>query len=132
MKTNKLKSERRRRHVPNLPLAFIKELLNCDDGSALVREHLSVSPQALMFGVITIFSGLEVGAKMDCFELMIPPEPTLDYLQEALQVLGLPEVAALVKTDLPAALANFLKVAPSINLDLMEQNAGAMQLLFAT
>jgi len=70
--------------------------------------------------------------RLDCFELAVPPEPTLDYLQEALRILGLPDIAATVKTNLPAALVNFRQALPAIDLSLMHQNAGAMHLLLAT
>ena len=121
-----------RRNMPDIPLAFVEELLACADGPALVRKHLSIGPAALILGVTTIFGGLEAGESMNCFEFLVPDEPTLYYLEEGLRILGLPDVADKVHTDLHAALAGFRKVLPSINVNLMEQNAAAVQLLLAT
>jgi hypothetical protein len=120
-----------RRNMPEIPLAFVEELLTCADGPALVRKHLSIGPAALILGVTTIFGGLETGEAMNCFEFAIPDEPTLDYLEEGLRILGMPDVADTVHTDLHVALVRFRRTLPSVNLSLMQQNAAAMQLLFA-
>jgi hypothetical protein len=116
---------------PVVPLAFVEELLTCTDGPALVRKHLSINPAAVILGVITIFGGLEAGETLNCFDFLVPDEPTLDYLEEGLRILGLPDVADSVHTDLYGALIRFRKVCPSVNIELMQQNAAAMQLLFA-
>ena len=55
-------SKRSPRSTPTVPVAFIEELVSCTDGSALVREHLSIDPIALIAGVLTLFRGLEAGA----------------------------------------------------------------------
>ncbi len=118
-----------RPNMPRIPLAFVEELLTCADGSALVRRHLSINPAALILGVTTIFSGLEGGEAMNCFDFAVPDQPTLDYLEEGLKILGLPDVADAVYTDLRTALIRFRAALPSLNVNHLEQNATAMQLL---
>jgi hypothetical protein len=119
------------RQTRAIPRAFVDELLYCTDGTALARKHLAMGPVALMLGVITIFGGLETALQMDCFVEAIPSPPILDYLEQALKILGMPEIAIAVKTNLIEALRDFLKVAPSIDLQQIERHADAMSLLLA-
>lgn len=72
----------------DIPRAFVDELLYCTDGVELARKHLALGPVALMLGVTTIFGGLATALEMGCFVEAIPSPPTLDYLEQALKILG--------------------------------------------
>jgi hypothetical protein len=115
----------------DIPRAFVDELLYCADGAELARKHLSIGPVALILGVTTIFGGLELALEMGCFVEAIPSPPTLEYLEQALKILGMSEIAVRVKTNLVDSLSDFLKDAPSIDLQQLERHASSMGLLLA-
>jgi hypothetical protein len=89
----------------NLPPTLLDEVLTCENGSILAKEHLARRPEILFFAASATFRAYSTEDLMEGFE--VPHQAVLDYLEFATRALGMSEVAKLVKLNFPAALLMF-------------------------
>lgn len=103
-------------------------LRNTQDGKQLVREHLALGPAAVILSLLVITSDLQ---KLVLSDPRTPPQlpaPMLDYFEEALKVVGLPQIAGVARADLASALVEFSMAS---DIATMEKHAKSMQLLMS-
>ncbi len=85
-----------------------EEVLTCHDGASMLEKHLSLGTDSVHAIVTLLFASYFVALldeEDETFET--PPPPVLDYLERACRVIGLTEVAHLVKPNFRAAMEAF-------------------------
>jgi hypothetical protein len=117
----------------NLPPTLLDEVLSCENGSMLAKEHLARRPEILFFAASAAFQAFSTEDLMgDGFE--IPNDAVLDYLEFAARALGMSEVAKLVKQNFPASLLMFEETVQSLDGEALSRsisNAKGMGFLLA-
>jgi hypothetical protein len=116
-----------------LPPALLDEVLSCENGSLLAKEHLARRPEILFFAASAAFQAFSTEDLIgDGFE--IPGDAVLDYLEFATRALGMSEVAGLVKANFPAALLMFDETVQNLDSETLSRsisNAKGMGFLLA-
>jgi hypothetical protein len=114
---------------PKLPAAFLEEILSCENGHELVLYHLSIDPSTVLLGIVAIMLNTESPYRLPSDE--DPPEPVLDYLEESLSIVGLPQISMCVKSDYYRAVLMFFQTCQTVDLDKLTDNARIYDLLLA-
>jgi hypothetical protein len=116
----------------NLPPTLLDEVLTCENGSALAKEHLARRAEILFFAASATFAAYSTPEPTEGFE--VPHQAVLDYLEFATRALGMSEAAKLVKLNFPAALLMFEETVETLDSEALTKaisNAKGMGLLLA-
>lgn len=105
---------------------LLDSMLHGQDGHDLVRMQLAVSPSILMLGVYAVM--INPDSPYSRFKAR-PPKPLLDYLEEAISLMGLPEIAMFVQKDYFRACTKFKEAGPGLNIEEVTKNLQASLLL---
>ena len=116
----------------NLPPTLLDEVLTCENGSNLAKEHLARRPEILFFAASATFAAYSTPEPTEGFE--VPHQAVLDYLEFATRALGMSEAAKLVKANFPAALLMFEETVQNLDSEALTKaisNAKGMGFLLA-
>jgi hypothetical protein len=108
---------------------LVEEIMGCADVQALVRKHFLAEPKKFLAGVSLLFEVMDVARSPNEELLSTSLGSLFEYLAESSKILGLTHVAALVKSDFPAAVIEFEKVTESLDPSQLIKNARALDLL---
>ncbi len=114
-------------------MTLVDEVLQCTDGRALVKEHLSRpgGAQILFFATSATFQSYQM-EDVASGEFEQPPEAVLEYLEFGARALGMTDVASTVRVNFPASIMLFDETLRGLDGDAIGRaisNAKAMEFL---
>jgi hypothetical protein len=105
-----------------------EEVLTCQDGAAVLEKHLALGTDSVHAIVTLLFASFWVALMEEEEPFETPGQPVLDYLERACRIIGMNQVADLLKINFKAALQAF-RESPIYVDENTEKNAKAINLL---
>lgn len=119
--------KKRAQSVSALRRSFLEQIKACEDGKVMARNHMRMDARVLLAAVSSLIESFQFQGLTSNLEN--PGQNCLDYLEEALRLIGHPEVADLVQSNLADACRQSIGILNKKNMDKFIHNADAMDLL---